>query len=653
MACHVSIVVPTYNTDPRRLKKLIRSVDAQSMPADDYELVFVDDGSTTDIFSTLKNLEAERSNVRAKRIPNSGWPCRPRNVGLDLAVGEYVLFMDHDDVLFPEGLERTYEFAQSTGADIVNPKEVRTKGWAWGWGQFTKNQRAAHHNGVSSLLPMTPHKFYRRQFLLDNDIKYIEESRVLWEDVYFNVLAYSKGARVAIYADYPLYHWVRTGSNTSTSFERDQTDRWKQLQRLIRFIDDTLPAQSDRDVLLTHWYKSRVLGSLTSSLFAKEEGRIDLTFGFAHETAETLIPRHLDDTLTPTQHAKAVALRRNDRETVSKIAAADHDMSAQTHADAVRWNGSKIEFVGSTTLCDGDGSPVKLRWDSRALHRDSDADIRSILGTEELDFAQAIEKGTYELSVKGRKSREAWKIKPKGRIGLKPCDDGAFNAVGGVSATIDIARAAAGKALDSQPWDVAARFKPLDLVLHRGVEVTSPEGLNSGALVNGRSVVAFKNKSGLLTIDAGGSVRHALDAAGLADVAATFSRRGKAVTVTVPLTRLHVHGQTAIRGRLTFNEVGARDTAAGSASPVVVSADARLIGDSRGARIETEAFALKPALYRVTAEFDGRTFDNAFIVDTYRGTRAAPTGRTKGFKKQARRVARKAASVAKSKLPRR
>lgn len=50
----ISVVVPTYNTELEGLKNLMASIDKQTMNSDEYELVFVDDGSTTDTYERLQ-----------------------------------------------------------------------------------------------------------------------------------------------------------------------------------------------------------------------------------------------------------------------------------------------------------------------------------------------------------------------------------------------------------------------------------------------------------------------------------------------------------------------------------------------------------------------------------------------------------------------
>ena len=104
----VSLVVPTYRTNPDHLRALVESVDRLTLPAEAVELIFVDDGSPDDTFDRVRELAAGRPQHVARQIPNSGWPCRPRNIGTELAHGDYVLYLDHDDVLYPDGLEHAY-----------------------------------------------------------------------------------------------------------------------------------------------------------------------------------------------------------------------------------------------------------------------------------------------------------------------------------------------------------------------------------------------------------------------------------------------------------------------------------------------------------------------------------------------------------------
>ena len=109
----VSVVVPVYNPG-EHIEGLIDSLAGQSLPPDEFEVVFVDDGSTDDTPQRLERACALHPHMRMTTIPNSGWPGRPRNVGTDLAQGEYVFYADNDDEFYPESLERLHAVAAAS-----------------------------------------------------------------------------------------------------------------------------------------------------------------------------------------------------------------------------------------------------------------------------------------------------------------------------------------------------------------------------------------------------------------------------------------------------------------------------------------------------------------------------------------------------------
>ena len=89
-----SIVVPTYNRLPF-LKQALRSVWSQTNA--DFELIVVDDGSTD---GTEEWLAAQSQKLRYRRQQNQG-PSSARNAGIEMATGDYVAFLDSDDLWFP------------------------------------------------------------------------------------------------------------------------------------------------------------------------------------------------------------------------------------------------------------------------------------------------------------------------------------------------------------------------------------------------------------------------------------------------------------------------------------------------------------------------------------------------------------------------
>ena len=93
-----SVIVPTFNRSGL-LKATVHSICAQSY--DDFELIVVDDGSCD---GTLEYLEALGANAKILRQSNRG-PGSARNRGAQVAAGEFLAFLDSDDVWFPWALQ--------------------------------------------------------------------------------------------------------------------------------------------------------------------------------------------------------------------------------------------------------------------------------------------------------------------------------------------------------------------------------------------------------------------------------------------------------------------------------------------------------------------------------------------------------------------
>lgn len=98
------------------------------MGTDRLELIVVDDGSTDATGTLLDTFAQSRPWVRVIHQANSGGAGGPRNVGIDLARGTYLFFLDGDDYLGTEALERLVALAERFGSDIVSGRRVGVDG---------------------------------------------------------------------------------------------------------------------------------------------------------------------------------------------------------------------------------------------------------------------------------------------------------------------------------------------------------------------------------------------------------------------------------------------------------------------------------------------------------------------------------------------
>lgn len=117
----LSIIMPVYNT-AAYLEETVQSVLAQTYR--DFELILVDDGSTDGSGDLCDTLATRDSRIRVVHKPNGG-VASARNVGVDHVRGEYIGFVDSDDIISPVMYEVMLEQAGIHGADLVQCFHVR------------------------------------------------------------------------------------------------------------------------------------------------------------------------------------------------------------------------------------------------------------------------------------------------------------------------------------------------------------------------------------------------------------------------------------------------------------------------------------------------------------------------------------------------
>jgi glycosyltransferase involved in cell wall biosynthesis len=104
-----SVIIPVYNRADL-LQRAIRSVLAQTFA--NYQIVVVDDGSLEPVATALAEVPAGK--LKYVKIPNMG-AAIARNVGIGLAGGEWIAFLDSDDAWLPQKLQRVYEYIKVHG----------------------------------------------------------------------------------------------------------------------------------------------------------------------------------------------------------------------------------------------------------------------------------------------------------------------------------------------------------------------------------------------------------------------------------------------------------------------------------------------------------------------------------------------------------
>ena len=106
----ISVIVPVYKVEPY-LRRCVDSVLAQTYGG--FELILVDDGSPDNCGAICDRYATRDDRIRVIHQENAGQG-KARNVGMDQAVGKYIIFLDSDDYWLPATLKTLYAEADST-----------------------------------------------------------------------------------------------------------------------------------------------------------------------------------------------------------------------------------------------------------------------------------------------------------------------------------------------------------------------------------------------------------------------------------------------------------------------------------------------------------------------------------------------------------
>lgn len=112
----VSVVMPVHNS-AATLGPSVRSVLAQTHP--DLELLITDDGSSDDSMDLLKDLARQDERVQPEAALEQGGAAKARNLAIARARGDYIAFLDSDDLWLPEKLEKQLAFAATAGTPLT------------------------------------------------------------------------------------------------------------------------------------------------------------------------------------------------------------------------------------------------------------------------------------------------------------------------------------------------------------------------------------------------------------------------------------------------------------------------------------------------------------------------------------------------------
>ena len=498
----VSVIVPVYNTG-KYVDECAPSLLGQSLPAEEYEVIYVDDGSTDDTLSRLEKIAAGAPNVQVHTRPNSGWPGAPRNLGMQHAQGEYIQFVDHDDTLGPEALERLYEHAKRNDADVVLGKMSST---------MVRPRRLFRHTVDACTIEndeltqsMSPHKMFRRAFVEEHGLRFPEGPWIL-EDLAFVSAAYLKAERISILADYPVYYWMKRddgGNNTQHRFN-PKHGFWPNTRTVVRQFKEATPASDDIDALqnrlLHRLYHVEILSRTREPEILREDpAEQRQRFEAAREVALEEFPAAVREGLPAVSRLRATLLEAGDFDGAVTLAERVREVKVRSEVRDPRWADGRLVADVTLDLLRGDGEPLVLVERDGKRYLDPEL-LDGVPGTEDgWEVPDPFRRAYAELVVKDRDREDWWYPEGDLEVRLKPLGDGRSQVIATGQLSLDPERLAGGRPLERGVHDVWAYVQLLGV--DRMVRVTADDPAAGPALTGGRLALPYRTVKGQLALD--------------------------------------------------------------------------------------------------------------------------------------------------------
>lgn len=246
----ISIIMPCYNTE-QYVEETLKSVLDQSFK--DYEIICLNDGSTDGTLEILKRYQKSYPNIQVISSENHGVAYQ-RNIGVQYAQGKYIYYVDSDDLLKENCLEILYRYAEADNLDVLYFEAdsfYETKEIEEAFPQFlTLYHRHKAYDGIydgrklyiqmenaGDMKMQLGMQFIRRQFLLDNDIKFGMER--YFEDNLYTIQVMIKADKARCVRDDLYLRRVRANSIMTTSENKMRFECYLEvITGLMKILED-------------------------------------------------------------------------------------------------------------------------------------------------------------------------------------------------------------------------------------------------------------------------------------------------------------------------------------------------------------------------------------------------------------------------------
>ncbi|MFD0904048.1 glycosyltransferase family 2 protein [Actinomadura sediminis] len=321
----VSVIVPVYDCVTTVATSLGSALD-QTIAPELVEVIAVDDGSTDGSGEELDRLAALHPRLTVLKRPNSGGPGGPRNTGMSRARGEYLFFLDADDRLGPEALERMCAAADANGTDVVIGRYV---GVGRPVAEFTRSIAHVSVDDPDSDIysrSLTAQKLFRRSVIEEHRIRFPEDAPTGEDKVFTaHALLHASGG-VSVVADHDCYYLVQRedgGNLTETALAARPGYYAKAARPLLENVVRHREPGPIRDRMLVRHFHRDVLHAFNADYPGSSEERRRRLWEEARALCDEYLTESVVLRMPPKFRLIAHCLRGGDEDLLVRIIEAD------------------------------------------------------------------------------------------------------------------------------------------------------------------------------------------------------------------------------------------------------------------------------------------------------------------------------------------
>ena len=254
MLSSVSLIIPVFNACAT-IEQTLDSVEQEirANPNIDWQIIAVDDGSTDDSLKILRDW-VTKIPLSIVELSHSGSPAGPRNHGIERATGDYVFFLDADDVLLEGGLSAAVSYALDNDADVVLVKLKSLDGRGVPRGMYAGNRPKVTLADSRIYWALNPMKLVKRSLLINNQIRFATDLAV-GEDQPFSAMCYLSAKTISVLSAPPAVGVRYTKSGTNLTLKVKRAEDYFMLLNLMTTVLES--ANLDVDTMnflwIRHW----------------------------------------------------------------------------------------------------------------------------------------------------------------------------------------------------------------------------------------------------------------------------------------------------------------------------------------------------------------------------------------------------------------